>query len=189
MRYGERLPDTPDARRLVTIIAQHMARIPAANTFQTIPAWLALYAPFYTKPETIELLDLIENSPTKWRAKELGFALKLKAADRHRLRITTIAPCDASPQELAQQSKERAKLAKRIARRLKGIKPREQYIEEITAIPKPWTQQGISRRTYFRRLKQRGTTSVQSSSTYGVDRPSANPDNSTDEPHDEPAAG
>lgn len=153
-RYGEVMPDTSDTRRLVTIIAQHMARIPNANTFQTIPSWLSLYAPFFTKGETIELLDHIESHPTRWRAKELGFALKLRAADRQRLRITTIAPCDQSPTEMAQSSKERAKLTKRITRRLNGIKPREQYLEEQHAKPKPWQAQGISRATYFRRLRR-----------------------------------
>lgn len=153
-RYGEILPDTPDARRMITIVAQHMARLPGTDPLRTIPGWLNLYAPFMTKSQTLEILTQCIDHPTKWRAKELGFALKLNAADRARLKITTIAPYDLSPKQLSEQSKERAKLAKRIARRLKGVKPREQYIEEIQAMPKPWIANGISRATYFRRLKR-----------------------------------
>jgi hypothetical protein len=150
-RYGEAMPDTPDTRRLVTIIAQHMAAMPYSKPLQTIPSWISLYAPWCSPAQAATIIADTLNAPKFWKAHELAWALKLTAADRKALRITTIGACDMSPQQRAKQRKLMKRLEREEKRRAKGAIPRDQYLAKERAKPKPWLTQGISRRTWYRR--------------------------------------
>lgn len=152
-RYGLAMPDNADTRRLAFIIAQHLASMPGTDPFRTIPSWLALYAPWCTKAETAHIITDAIDQPKFWKAQELGWALKLNAADRKAARITTIGAFDMSPQQRAKQRKEMRRLAMIEKRRLNGAKPRQAYLAEQAAKPKPWLSLGISRATYYRRVR------------------------------------
>jgi len=153
-RYGETMPNTPDTRRLVAIIAQHMAAMPGYNPLRTIPSWLELYAPWMTIAQTAGILADATNRPKFWKAHELGWALKLTDADRAKLRITTIGACDMSPQQRAKQRKLVKRLERQKKRRQDGAKPRAEYLAKSLTAKAPWLDQGISRATYYRRLNR-----------------------------------
>lgn len=152
-RYGETMPDTPDTRRLISIIAQHLAAMPGAKALQTIPSWLSLYAPWCTPPQAAILIADVLNAPKFWKAHDLAWALKLTAADRKALRITTIGACDMSPAQRAKQRKLMKRLEREEKRRAKGAIPREQYLAKSLMKLKPWQQQGISRAHWYRLQK------------------------------------
>ena len=79
--------------------------------------------------------------------------LHLKNAERERLRLWSIRPCDVSADAFANQSKARS-LQKRVAkRRANGVKPRIEYLAELKAKPKPWDGSGLSRWQWYRRNK------------------------------------
>lgn len=150
-RYGEVMPDTPDTRRLISIIAQHLAAMPGTKALQTIPSWLSLYAPWCTPPQAAVLIADVLNAPKFWKAHDLAWALKLTAADRKALRITTIGACDMSPQQRAKQRKLMKRLEREEKRRLKGAIPRTEYLAKSLNAKAPWLAEGISRRTWYRR--------------------------------------
>lgn len=152
-RYGEVMPDTPDTRRLVGIIAQHLAAMPYSKPLQTIPSWISLYAPWSTPAQTATLIADALNAPKFWKAHELAWALKLTAADRKALRITTIGACDMSPLQRAKLRKEMKRLEREEKRRAKGAMTREEYLAKERAKPKPWLEANISRALWYRRRK------------------------------------
>ena len=51
------------------------------------------------------------------------------------------------------QRKARRRENRRAKRRAHNVKPREVYLAEMASKPKPWIPEGISRRTWERRLK------------------------------------
>jgi hypothetical protein len=81
----------------------------------------------------------------------LGDSLGLTAEERKMWNITTIRPCDANIHDLR---KKRVRENQRARRRAKGIKSRKQYLAEAKTQLKPWEAEGISRRTYYRRVAQ-----------------------------------
>ena len=96
------------------------------------------------------------NDELKWgKAEAVGQMLRLTTKERGVWKITTIRPCDQTLEEL-RKAKRRERDHKR---RIYNRQPRAQYLaSHITSRTKPWEQEGISRRTWYRRLAQmRGT--------------------------------
>lgn len=149
-RYGHKAPDTPQVREHVAIIAHHLAQLPY-NTEKAVMGWLEGNAPFYTITETKELLAAVSFSPKHWKARRLGFLLKLPFNDRAKMRITTIAAYDMSEARREIRRKQMAKDRMQRIRREKGAVPRAQYLATTLTASKPWIAEGITRRTWERR--------------------------------------
>lgn len=151
-RHGaEQLPDNADVRRAIVIIAHHLASLPA-HPRTTISSWISLRAPWFTMGETEALVLEVVAKPRRWKAHSLAWALRLTAADRKALHITTIGACDLSPAERDAHRKVEAKRRAAAIRRARGAIPRAEYLAAVAA-PQPWAVLGISRRTWYRRGK------------------------------------
>ena len=72
-------------------------------------------------------------------------------ADRERLKLYSIRPCDLTPEEFDRQSRERKKASRAAQRRRDGVRTREDYLAECRNKPKPWLAEGISRRQWQRK--------------------------------------
>jgi hypothetical protein len=136
------------------------------------PAWadkkvlncIELYAPWMDDEEKRDLMELVAMTPTYEKAKtsqELGNKLLLSNADRERLKLYSIRPCDLTPDEFEKQSNARKKAARAAKRRRDGVKTREEYLAECRNKPKPWLAEGISRSTWERRRRKVATDMTQ----------------------------
>jgi hypothetical protein len=96
----------------------------------------------------------------------LGNSLGLTAKERSMWNITTIRPCDQTVEERAVLRKARRRERDRM-RRIHGRQPRAEYLAaNALSRTKPWEAEGISRRTYYRRLAQVGRGTGMSPTTY-----------------------
>ncbi len=153
-RHGvEELPDTPDVRRAIVIVAHHLAALPA-DPRKSITNWLELRAPWYSLGEMHDLIVDVIDQPRRWKAHSLGWQLKLSAADRKTLGIKTIGAFDVSPAERHELRKADARRRDRKTRRAKGVKPRAEYLTSQAAKSKPWIKAGVSRATYYRQMRR-----------------------------------
>src|SRR6476619_4386763 len=76
---------------------------------------IELYAPWMDEEEKRDLMELVAMTPTYEKAKtsqELGDKLLLSNADRERLKLYSIRPCDLTPEEFDRQSKARKKASR-----------------------------------------------------------------------------
>lgn len=103
------------------------------------------------------LLEETVRFPRRWTAQSLGIQLNLSQKEHLDLNIRTIGPLGVVPgqQKLLRKLRDRAKKERK--RRAVGIKPRDQYLAECKSRLKPWEAAGMSRRTWYRRLKKSGT--------------------------------
>jgi hypothetical protein len=110
--------------------------------------------------------DAIDLSKLPWRsAEELGHAIRLTAAERERLHVKTIAPCDLTYAEREVMAKRRRVQRERERRRRlrddrRGM-TRAQYEATSLSRTMPWATLGISRSTWERR-RRRGLLSTDS---------------------------
>ena len=95
-------------------------------------------------------LDLYQRIQT---GRQIGTLLRLTNAERVKLKLWQFKPIDATDDELEAQRKARRRENRRAKRRAHNVKPREVYLAEMASKPKPWIAEGISRRTWERRLK------------------------------------
>lgn len=107
------------------------------------------FAPWLTEAEATALASLAaaEREQKRLTSKAIGERLNLRDETRTRLSITTIAPADISPEEREARRKARDAASARARRAMK----RAAAIADRPPKKEPWTELGISRRTYFRR--------------------------------------
>jgi hypothetical protein len=143
---GMILPDDDSGRDDAEIMCRHLN-----PTY--IPRWLGLWAPWMSADEADELERQAHAAgPPRWSAAELGKRLGLTLAERETLRICTIRPAGVCKATLTRRRKakkrekdrERAR-AKRVA---EGATPHAKSLSQT----EPWKDEGICRRTWFRRL-------------------------------------
>ena len=116
-RYGHELPDDDAGRADVVIMLHHLARC-AGDPRQRSTAWCAAHAPWLAAAAELEaMLDDVIEKPRRWRADILAERLGLTAAERRRLRITSIGAIDQSKAERLADRKQRKRLASRERRR------------------------------------------------------------------------
>ena len=133
---------------------------------------ISVWAPWMSDEEAqayikhVEGLDIYQRLMT---GKEIGAQLGLTNADREFLKLWQFLPIDKTGEELAQIAKDRELRRRERARRKKGVRPRAKYLSDLAAKPKPWVAQGISRATYFRRVRRgESETIVTTERTHGV---------------------
>jgi hypothetical protein len=94
-----------------------------------------VWAPWLPRDEASALLDHVNRMPSQDRkpsALSLGQRLRVTNAERERLKLWTIFPCDMSEEQMAEQKKAKDRARKRSVRDKLG---------------QPWIAQGISRAT------------------------------------------
>jgi hypothetical protein len=103
--------------------------------------------------EADEIIDEIEEMP-EWQRKPLGKTLgkrlNVTYAEFDRLKLKTILPCDISQKALPVIRKQRKRQCDRRRRLERGAKPQVDSMSRL----KPWLKEGISRPTWYRRIKQ-----------------------------------
>jgi hypothetical protein len=110
----------------------------------------------------LALIDDINQTPL-WQRKPkaglLGKRLNLTYAKRKELDIRTIQCSDISPRAVKLLLKRARRERARERRQLRGAISRAAYLAASKSQNKPWIVAGMSRRTYYRRLKQLSGTS------------------------------
>jgi hypothetical protein len=133
------------------ILLEHYAY---SNPFK-IPAIIKMRAPWLSDDERDSLLEQVERFPRIWTSAALAEALRLTEEERIALGgVPAIGAIDVTPEERKQKRKERNTARMREARRAKNVQPRDQYLAKVKSSAKPWEADGVSRATYYRRLKK-----------------------------------
>lgn len=149
-RYPQGIPDTPDGRVMVRVIVHHLAVL-QGDQRRRINGWLDEHAPWLTLADANALMVEVATKPRRWRADRLAWRLKLIAADRKALRITTIGAIDVDKQARIRHRSERSRQIKAAARQAAGAVSRAHYEAQSLSREAPWVAQGISRATWYRR--------------------------------------
>jgi hypothetical protein len=89
-------------------------------------------------------------NPIRWRADTIAARLKVTAAERKRLRLTTIGAIDKTKAERQAERKERKRAADRTRRRARGAQPRADYLAQSLSRVRPWVALGMSRASWYR---------------------------------------
>jgi hypothetical protein len=157
-RYGHVLPDDDAGRDDLMVAVNHLACLPHPQ--KPIEHWIEIWAPWLTVKERKAIMADALVCPTRWKADALAWRLHLTAADRAALGITTIGAIDEN--KSARKKRRRLQARKRMVahRKAKGAISRKAYEEQSLEATMPWVEQGISRRTWFRRraMALRGTS-------------------------------
>jgi len=157
-RYGHVLPDDDAGRDDMLVAINHLACLPHPQ--KPIDHWLEIWAPWLTVIERKQIVGDALQNPQRWKADALAWRLRLTAADRHALGITTIGAIDENKSARTKRRKQQAKARMRAHRKAKGAKSRASYEDKSAEQTMPWIADGISRRTWYRRraLALRGTS-------------------------------
>jgi hypothetical protein len=152
-RWGTELPDDDAGREDLFELLLNISQAPAAVGKKMAHA-IAIWAPWMSREEAdhlvehVQRLTLCERTPT---AKQLGERVRLTNAECEQLKLWRIAPMDISDAELADNRKAKRREQDARRRRTRGVRPREVYLTEMAARPKPWEAQKMSRRAWYRK--------------------------------------
>jgi hypothetical protein len=135
-------------------LAELLALSLPKNRSNVVEVW----APWLPDDEARLLIDNIGTFDINTSPKALGQRLRLTYAERERLGIRQIAPCDITKEELAERRKAQRQARGRARRRQRGARPRQEYLASSRTKAKPWLAEGISRRTWYRRQSKVGTS-------------------------------
>ena len=155
-RYGRTLPDDDAGRDDVLILVHHLYWAgPAEGAGKRIRAGCEIAAPWMTSPEVAELHAKVVNRPLRYKADTLAKKLNLTEAERQRLHIRTIGAVDMTKAERLEARKLRDRQTKRAKRRAQGARSRTEYEAKSISRTKPWEAEGISRKTWYKRRRQK----------------------------------
>lgn len=153
-RYGVTLPDDDAGRDDAELAAHHLAGL--EHPTGRIRQWLELWAPWMSIGEQKQIITSAIVNKRHWSADQLAWRLRLTAADREALGVTTIGAIDRGKGARTKRRKERERQRKANQRRAAGIKPRDQYEASAISRAKPWKAEGISRASWYRRKRETG---------------------------------
>lgn len=158
-RYrGPQLPDDDAGREDIEPVIHHLAAL--TQPARRAGHWLAHWAPWLSLAESAELIARCIAQARAWTADELAWRYRVTRDERDRLGLTTIGAIDFGKAARTKRRNQRNRKAKTEARRKAGLKRRADYEAQSIERAKPWIEEGISRRTWFRRMAQvraRGT--------------------------------
>lgn len=154
-RWGMVLPDDDAGREDLETAINHLASL--ARPRRHIANWISLWAPWLTASEQQEMVGKALANPMHWKADQLAWRLSLKAQERRMLGITTIGAIDENKAARTKRRRRLDKERKAKLRRAKGAKPRKDYECQSVEAQMPWIDEGISRRTWYRRRSKPDT--------------------------------
>lgn len=142
-----------DRSWIIEALLHAQRAVDAPRTLKKTSSWSAEHLPWATPKEILLEWDGMKRS-APMRASDYGQALQLTDQERERLKVWRIYPIDMTYEELQARSKarkrERDRGRKRRARAAAGAKKRPTSL----AKSKPWEAMGVSRATYYRRLRE-----------------------------------
>jgi hypothetical protein len=147
------LPDDDAARDDIELMLHHLARRAGAPTSR-VAKWLDLRAPWFAGAERAAMVELVLANPLKFKADTVAARIGLTAERRARLKIRTIGAIDQTSAERIAARKAQKREAMREKRHNTGIKTRADYLAQSVEQAKPWEDEGISRRTWYRRHRR-----------------------------------
>ena len=152
-RWGAVLPDDDAGRSDLWELLTNVSLAPAAAD-KKLAGIIEVWAPWMPADEAawmmehVKLLTIYERTPT---ARQLGERLRVTNAERELLKLWQFKPIDMTDEQLTELRKKRRTKQERARNRNRGARSRERYLAEVKA-PKPWEVEGISRRTWYRRV-------------------------------------
>ena len=155
-RWGALLPDDDSGRAdlfeilCVTSLALKNPKLKMAHIIETLAPWM-LPAEAEAEIDHIDSLPIFERTRT---SRHLGDNMRLLNSERETLRLWRLLPVDMTDAQLEEQRRVKARSRKAAKRLQSGAKTREQYLAELASRPKPWVAEGVSRPTYYRRLRR-----------------------------------
>ena len=158
-RWGHVLPDDDAGRDDLWLLVTN-ASLAVAEPQKKMHHVIEMWAPWMSSEEReayvahVWGLDRYERIQT---GEELGKQLGLANADREALKLWPFKPIDKTDKEVAELKRERERARRERKRRQRGI--REAYLADLAKKPKPWTKEGVSRTTYYRKRKRDGVSS------------------------------
>jgi hypothetical protein len=164
-RYGANGVPNDDAGRPDLMELLYLTSATPAGAEKKVRNCIEIFAPWMQGEEVEGLVQHLTLTPDYQKARtseELGKVLHVTNAERERLRLWSIRPCDLTTEEFAEQSKARSQKRCEAKRRAQGMRSREEYLAELKARPKPWIAEGISRRTWERRLSRQQAATEES---------------------------
>lgn len=148
-----RLPDDDAGRADMRLIADHLAQIDP----RLIRPWASKWMPTLPAAE-LDALVADVGTGRRWKADALARELGLDDVTRSRLKIKTIGAVDCSKAKRKTRRRRKRNAADRARRAKAGARPHAQS----AAATQPWLDEGISRRTWYRRRAQNGTDGTNS---------------------------
>lgn len=154
-RHGAHIPDPEGTDDLDTCTA-YVRAAALARSGQPLGNWCARWAP-WIDPVSVELIE----NEAAWRRKMIGAdavakLLFVSMEERTALGLKTIGAFDVPKEErqkLAKETKrERDKNRQADKRKAEGRNDRASYEAASISAAKPWEAEGVSRRTWYRRL-------------------------------------
>jgi hypothetical protein len=124
-RYGRQLPDDDAGLDDLALAMQHVAYL-GDDVVNNCVAWARMWAPWADEADVrATARDVIMARPVMLKARAVGHLLRLSAADRKLLAITTIAPFDMTKAEREdKQKREHAERQRKRRARLSTGRPR-----------------------------------------------------------------
>ena len=157
-RYGHVLPDD-DAGR------DDLEELLMVSVDKNLPKVISVWAPWLPEAEAARMVGRITSMPLdmRWSTPEgLGKRLRVTNAERERLKLWQIKPCDMSDADIAeyrrakQRDRARTRARERREKREREGKSREAYLKECEERPRPWVAEGIHKATWYRRRARLG---------------------------------
>jgi hypothetical protein len=148
-RYGLTLPDDDAGRDDIEPVIHHIAAL--KQPARKAALWLELWAPWLTLREQRQFISNGIAGARAWKADQLAWRYRVTKEERTMLGLTTIGAIDHAKAARTKRRRQRDRQRKEAARRAAGAMPRKEYETTSLSRTKPWTEQGISRATWYRR--------------------------------------
>lgn len=132
---------------------------------ERLDMWCETHAPSFAPGHIASVALVAMRSPLPFIADAEAVAerFNLLYAERSAWGITTIGAIDADKRERTRLGKmrkrERQRRSKAALRRVQGVVPRSEYLARSLSREQPWLKAGVSRATWYRRLKAAVETS------------------------------
>jgi hypothetical protein len=155
-RCGAILPDDDAGREYLELLLRLISLSPRAAA-EKIQFQIETLAPWMPETEAADLINNLLRLDLRFRrltSKEAGEQIQLTNAERERLRAWSIAPVDMTAAELSEQRKAKDRARKRRKRTKTGAVSRQAYLANAKMRRQPWEDAGISRATWYRRVRQ-----------------------------------
>lgn len=158
-RYGKaELTDNERGRDDLWILLNHLACMPHPQ--RAVMAGIEKWAPWMSMAEAAETASRALYQPSRYKADELAWKLKLNKLDRRALGITTIGATDEGKAARTKRRRQLDRQRKENQRRAKGAKARKAYEQQSVERQRPWELEDLSRATWYRRRAREIETSA-----------------------------